>query len=131
VKDKKRDFIPYGFHIRYYIVKDTTHAKQEGLSHLEYRFPTGQFRRHDPKGIVPQHTGKVASHWPYSHDSYEDELFTENAQDWEEVLQRKSNPELTKFKAMSVQEQFAMVEHTGEETIRARDEVRVVEATRQ
>jgi len=28
IKDKKRDFIPYGFHIGYYIVKDTTHAKK-------------------------------------------------------------------------------------------------------
>jgi hypothetical protein len=31
VKDKKRAFIPYGFHIGFYMVKDTTQAKQEGL----------------------------------------------------------------------------------------------------
>jgi hypothetical protein len=32
VKDKKRDFIPYGFYIGYYFVKDTTHARKEGLT---------------------------------------------------------------------------------------------------
>jgi hypothetical protein len=43
VKDKKRAFIPYSFHVGFYIVKETTQAKQEGLSQLEYRFPTGCF----------------------------------------------------------------------------------------
>jgi hypothetical protein len=36
VKDKKRYFIPYGFHIGFYMVKDTTHAKQLGLGQLEF-----------------------------------------------------------------------------------------------
>jgi hypothetical protein len=36
VKDKKRSFIPYGFHIGFYMVKDTMRAKQEGLSQLEF-----------------------------------------------------------------------------------------------
>jgi len=31
-KDKKRVFIPYGFHVGFFLVKDTTQAKQEGLS---------------------------------------------------------------------------------------------------
>jgi hypothetical protein len=43
--------------------------------------------------------------------NYEDELFTENAQDWEEVLQRKENPKITKFKAMSCKNNFQLVEH--------------------
>jgi hypothetical protein len=43
VKDKKRAFIPYGFHVGFYMVKDTAQEKQEGLSQLEYRFPTGDF----------------------------------------------------------------------------------------
>jgi hypothetical protein len=38
VKDKKRAFIPYGFHVGFYMVKDTAQAKQEGLSQLEFRF---------------------------------------------------------------------------------------------
>jgi hypothetical protein len=38
VKDKKRAFIPYSFHVGLYLVKDTTQAKQEGLSQLEFRF---------------------------------------------------------------------------------------------
>jgi hypothetical protein len=32
VKDKKRAFIPYGFHVGFYMVKDITQEKQEGLS---------------------------------------------------------------------------------------------------
>jgi hypothetical protein len=38
VKDKMRPFIPYGFHVGFYLVKDTTQAKQEGLSQLEFKF---------------------------------------------------------------------------------------------
>jgi hypothetical protein len=41
VKDKKQDFIPYGFHIRFCMVKDIAHAKQLGLGQLEFRFQTG------------------------------------------------------------------------------------------
>jgi hypothetical protein len=41
VKEKKRAFIPYGFHIGFYLVKDIAQAKLEGLSQLEFRFPTG------------------------------------------------------------------------------------------
>jgi hypothetical protein len=53
VKDKKRAFIPYSFHVGFYIVKDT-----------------------------PQ----VSSCCPYAYEKFEDEIFTECAQDWEEVL---------------------------------------------
>jgi hypothetical protein len=34
VKDKKQVFIPYGFHVGLYLVKDTTQAKQEGMRKL-------------------------------------------------------------------------------------------------
>jgi hypothetical protein len=104
VKDKKRDFIPYGFQLGYYFVKYTTQEKQEGLSHLEYRFLTGRYHKHDPKDLVSKHVGQVVSYWPYAHDKFEDEAFTENAQNWDEVLQRKSNLNLTLFKAMSMDE---------------------------
>jgi hypothetical protein len=77
VKDKKRDFIPYGFHIGFYMVRDTAQEKQEGLNQLEYWFHTGHFHKHDPKGLVPQHTTQVSSYWSYAHDSFEDEIFTE------------------------------------------------------
>jgi hypothetical protein len=81
VKDKKRAFIPYGFHVGFYMVKDMTKSKQEGLSQLEFIFHTGQFRKHDPKGLVLKHASQVLSCWPYTHDKFEDEVFTENAQD--------------------------------------------------
>jgi hypothetical protein len=49
IKDKKMVSIPYGFQLEYYFVKDTTQVKQEGLSHLEYRFLTGRYRNNDKK----------------------------------------------------------------------------------
>jgi hypothetical protein len=36
VKYKKHTFIPYGFHVGFYLVKDIAQAKQEGLSQLEF-----------------------------------------------------------------------------------------------
>jgi hypothetical protein len=129
VKDKKRDFIPYGFHIGFYMVRDTAHVKQEGLNQLEYQFHTGRFHKHDPKGLVPQHVVQVSSYWPYAHDNFEDEIFTEGAQDWEEVLQRRANLNMTKFKVMSLDEQVETIEQTTQEALRVRDERRTIEAT--
>jgi hypothetical protein len=43
VKDKKRAFIPYRFHVGFYIVKNTAQDKQEGLSQLEFKFPIDWF----------------------------------------------------------------------------------------
>jgi hypothetical protein len=53
VKYKKRYFIPYGFHIGVYMVRDNVHVKQEGINELEYQFHTCNFCKHDPKGLVP------------------------------------------------------------------------------
>jgi hypothetical protein len=58
-ESKKRIFIPYGFKIGHYFIKDTRQARKEALNHLEYRFHTGRFRRHNPKGLVLQHVEKV------------------------------------------------------------------------
>jgi hypothetical protein len=79
VKDKKHALIPYGFHVGFYLVKDTAQAKQEGVSQLEFTFPTGQFHKNDPKGLVLQHASQVSSCWSYAHDKFEDEVFTKNA----------------------------------------------------
>jgi hypothetical protein len=76
VKEKKRIFIPYGFQVGYYIVRDTKHAKQEGQIQLEYRFMTGRFRKHDPKGLVLKHAEKVSLSWIYAHEKWQEELFT-------------------------------------------------------
>jgi hypothetical protein len=98
VKDKKRVFIPYGFQLGYYFVKDTTQAKQEGLSHLEYMFRTSRYRKHDLKGLLVKHVEQVMVYWPYAHDKFEDEVFTENAHSWDEVIQRKSSLTLLPLK---------------------------------
>jgi hypothetical protein len=104
VKDKKQDFIPYGCHIGFYLVKCITQAKLEGLSQLEFRFPIGRLRKHDPKGLVLQLDSQVSSCWSYAHDKFEDNVFMENTQDWDEVVQRMANPNMTRFKAMSMDE---------------------------
>jgi hypothetical protein len=33
---KKNNFIPYGFRLRHYFIKDLKHARKEAPSHLEY-----------------------------------------------------------------------------------------------
>jgi hypothetical protein len=121
VKDKKQAFIPYGFHVGFYIVKYTSQAKQEGLSQLEYRFLTGQFHKHDPKGLVLQQASQVSSYCPYMHDKFEDDIFTKCAHDWEEVLQRKANPNMTRLKAMNMDEQVETIEQSAQEALRVRE----------
>jgi hypothetical protein len=74
VKDKKREFIPYDFHVGFYMVKYIAQTKKEGLSQLEYRFPIGRFHKHDPKGLVPQHESQVSSCWKYVDDKFEYEI---------------------------------------------------------
>jgi hypothetical protein len=97
------------------------HAKQEGLSQLEFWFQTGRFRKHDPKGLVLQHASQVSSCWPYAHDRFEDEIFTENAQDWNEVASRRVDPRTTRFKAMSWEEKATSLEQTTQEILRTQE----------
>jgi hypothetical protein len=61
--------------------------------------------------------------------SFEDDIFTEGAQYWEEVLHRRANPSMTKFKAMTMDEQVETIEHTTQEAIRVREENIAAEAT--
>jgi hypothetical protein len=104
VKDKKRAFIPYGFHAGFYLVKDTTQSKQQGLSQLEFKFQTGRFCKHDPKGMVLQHASQVSSCWSYAHNKFEDEVLTENSQDWDKVIATMVDPKMTRFRAMILDE---------------------------
>jgi hypothetical protein len=76
-------------------VKDTTQEKLEGLSQLEFRFSTGRFCKMK---------SQVSSYWLYAHDKFEDEIFIERAQEWDKMVQRMANPNMTRFKAMSVVE---------------------------
>jgi hypothetical protein len=80
----------------------------------------GRFCKNDPKGLVLQHAGHVSSCWPHDHDNFEDEIFTEGAQYWEEVLHRSDNPSMTRFKEMNMDEQVYTIEHTTQESIRKR-----------
>jgi hypothetical protein len=40
----------------------------------------------------------------YAHDKFEDEVFMENAQDWDEVVERMADPKITRFRAMILDE---------------------------
>jgi hypothetical protein len=118
VKDKKWAFIPYRFRIGFHMVKETVHAKKEGLSQLEFWFQTGRFRKNDPKGLVLKHASQVSSCWPYAHDRFEDEVFTENAQDGNEVVARMADPRTTRLKAMRWEDQVTSLEKTTQEILR-------------
>jgi hypothetical protein len=80
--------------------------------------PNQPISKHDPKGLVLQHTSQVSSCWPYAHDRFEDEIFTENAQDWNEVASRRVILEGTRFKAMSWEEQAMSLEQAAQEILR-------------
>jgi hypothetical protein len=70
----------------------------------------------------------ISSYGSYAHDNFEDKIFTEGAQDWEEVLQGRANPNMTKFKAMSLDEEVETKEQIAQEALRVRDESKMVEA---
>jgi hypothetical protein len=69
----------------------------------------------------------VSSYWPYAHEKFEDEVFTENSQDWDEVVARMADPRMTKFRAMSLDEQATIIEQSAQGALRAREEMIVVE----
>jgi hypothetical protein len=70
----------------------------------------------------------VSSCWPYTHDKFEDEIFMENAQDWDEVVERMVDPKMTKFRAMSLDEQTTTIEQLDQEALISREEMIVAKA---
>jgi hypothetical protein len=58
--------------------------------------------------------------WPYTHGKFEDEVFTKNAQDWEEVVERMDDPNMNRFKAMSLDEQETTLEQSTQGALRAK-----------
>jgi hypothetical protein len=77
---------------------------------LEHHFSLGKFRRHEQKGLVVKHFDLVSIAWPYSHKKWEDELFLQDYDNWEEVLERKKNPHLTIFRVISIDEQLVEIQ---------------------
>jgi hypothetical protein len=62
----------------------------------------------------------MLSSWPYAHEKFEDEVFTENDQDWDEVVARMVDPKMTRFKAISLDEQEKILEKSAQGALRAR-----------
>jgi hypothetical protein len=52
----------------------------------------------------------VSANFPYSHDKWEDELFFNDAQDWDKVLERMENPRITFFKNLSIDEHMLEIQ---------------------
>jgi hypothetical protein len=77
---------------------------------------------------VLKHASQVLPYWPYAHDKFKDEVFTENALDWDEVVERMANPKMTRFTAMSVDEHVKTIEKSAQEALRAREEMIATEA---
>jgi hypothetical protein len=71
IKHKKILFIPYGFQVGYYVVKDVKHATQEGQVQLENRSMTRRFRTNYPKGLVCKHVDHVSLGFPYAHEKWQ------------------------------------------------------------
>jgi hypothetical protein len=61
----------------------------------------------------------VSSYWSYAHDKFEDEVFTENAQDWDEVVARMVDPKMTRFRAMSLDEHVMTIEKSSQEALQS------------
>jgi hypothetical protein len=91
-----------------FFVKDPKYAFPRGG--LEYLSPPRYFRRHDPKGIVAKHCELFVASWSYSHKKWEDGVFLQDANDWEEVLERRRNLQLTIFKTLSSNEHLVDLE---------------------
>jgi hypothetical protein len=72
-------------------------------------FDPRRFKRHDPKGLVPNHIEQVAYHWPYAHEKWEEESFTKDAQNWAQVLERKACHGLTVFKTHSLEKNMEVL----------------------
>jgi hypothetical protein len=53
----------------------------------------------------------------------------ENAQDWDEVVARMVDPRMTRFKAMSLDEQVETLEQSDQGALRAREEMIATETT--
>jgi hypothetical protein len=71
---------------------------------------------------VEQHIGQVVFHLLYAHDTFEDNIFIKNSMDWEDFLQRKDKPYLTRFKSMSSNEQLESLEQIVEASVHAQNE---------
>jgi len=111
VKDVKKElFIPYNFYIGHYKIPNSNHAKQEGKLMLEFKFPQGKFKNHDPQGLVEKHCSYISWYWPYPHEGWDDELMYQDISSMNEVEERLKDREDFIFKYLSLEEKQAKLE---------------------
>ena len=87
-------------------MKYPKHVRHEASSILQYIFHHGQFKIHDPKGIVVKHYELMSLSWPYTHEQWSVELPQVNAKDWDDVLEKIRTLGLVTFNAISPGEQL-------------------------
>jgi hypothetical protein len=99
VKDvKKKLFIPYNFYVGYYKnFQILIMLSKKGNLMLEFIFQQGQFRRHDPQGLVPKYCNYISWPWHYTHEICDDELIYQDIDSWNEVEGRLKNKEAIIF----------------------------------
>jgi hypothetical protein len=72
-------------YIGHYGLLNSNQARQKENAMLEYRFPRGQFRRHDPLELVEKHSIMISITWSYAYKQWDHELPFENSTTHEEV----------------------------------------------
>jgi hypothetical protein len=72
----------------------------------------------------------VSSCWSYAHEKFEDEVFTENSQDWNEVIASMVDPKITRFRSMSLDEHATTIEKSAQESLKAIEEIRAEDTTK-
>jgi hypothetical protein len=77
-KDRRTCFILYNTYTGHYGLTSSKDSRQEVNAMLEYRFPQGKFKRHDPKGLVLKHKQLLNIAWPYAHEIWEREEIYDN-----------------------------------------------------
>jgi hypothetical protein len=106
MKQKKKIYTPYNLSLGHYHLKDPKQYMQEVNSMLEYRFPQGQFRRHDAFGLVKKHCELISLSWTYSHGKWQNELPFQNAIEWEDVQARPKSPNFVTLYTMTPKDQM-------------------------
>jgi hypothetical protein len=98
------------------------------MSQIEFIFQTCRFHKNDRKVLLLKHASQVFSCWSYAHEKFEDEIFTRNSQDWDEVVARMVDPKMTRFITMILDEYEKTIEKSSQEALRAREEMIAVKA---
>lgn len=81
---------------------------------MEYRFPQGKFKRHEPYRIVPKHCNIVSITWPYSNQRFDYDLIHQNLESKTYFRKRMKNKEAIVFNNLTTDEKRIKIEQNIE-----------------